>query len=251
MTSVTSQTFLGVFLIFCRIGGCMLIVPGFSSSRIPAQIRLFIALAISLALAPLLLERIETGITGQTPTMTLWWIFTETLTGLLIGLLGRIFFLALQTILTAVSGAIGIGGIPGASIDDVEPMPAINTIIMMAATAFIFLADLQWELFQGLVASYSRIPPGEGVGTQLALIQIADQITNAFILALRVGSPFIVYSVIVNLAVGLANKLTPQIPLYFIATPFIMLGGLMLFYMLQGEFISLFMSGFVLWLRQG
>ena len=49
---------LGVFVLFCRIGGCLMLAPGFSNTQIPVQVRLFIALAATLALAPLLLGRL-------------------------------------------------------------------------------------------------------------------------------------------------------------------------------------------------
>ena len=42
---------------------------------------------------------------------------------------------------------------------------------------------------------------------------------SAFILALQISSPFIVYALIINLMVGIANKLIPQIPVYFISRP--------------------------------
>src|SRR6202022_1602932 len=34
------ETILTVFAVFCRVGGCLLIAPGFSSSYIPPRIRL-------------------------------------------------------------------------------------------------------------------------------------------------------------------------------------------------------------------
>lgn len=251
MTSMTPETFLAVFLIFCRIGACLMMMPGFSSVRIPTQVRLFLALAVTLALSPLLVDKFQAGLKDQQPMTTLSWIAAETLTGLLIGLLGRIFFLALQTMLTAIAMAIGFSSIPGTPVEDTEPMSPLGSLIMMVATAMVFLADLHWEVFQGLIASYSRLPPGQGFGSQTALIQIVDQASAAFLLALRISSPFIVYSVVVNLAIGIANKLTPTIPIYFLATPFILLGGLLMLYFLSNEFMLLFMSGFVTWLIQG
>jgi flagellar biosynthetic protein FliR len=251
MITATPETFLAVFLIFCRIGGCLLVVPGFSSVRIPAQIRLFIALAVTLALSPMLIGKFQTSLKNQLPVMTLWWILSETLTGFLIGLLGRMFFLALQTMTTAIAMAIGFGAIPGTPIEETEPMSALGSLIMMVATSLIFLSDLHWELFRGLIASYSRLPPGESFGVQLALVQLADQITAAFVLALRISSPFIAYSIIVNLAIGIANKLTPTIPVFFLATPFVLIGGFFILYFLFNEFMLLFMAGFVSWLTQG
>ena len=114
-----------------------------------------------------------------------------------------------------------------------------------------FAADLHWELFRGLVDSYARIPPGEGFGTQTALVRIADQIGEAFSLALRIAGPFIIYAVAVNLAAGFINKLTPTIPVYFIATPFVMFGALILLYYLSSEFMTQFLAGYLAWLRKG
>lgn len=249
MSQLVPDTLLGIFLIFCRIGGCMLIAPALSSNRIPVHVRLFLALTVSLALAPVILDKIASGIAGQPPAVMMTWIASETLIGLLIGLLGRVYFLALQTMLTAVAMAIGYGGMPGTPIDEAEPLPAISSLIMMVATALIFLSDLHWELFRGLIASYSRVPVGQGFGWQSSLTELVDQIGVAFVLALRISSPFLVYSAIVNLAAGLANKLTPQIPVFFIVTPFIMAGGLFVMYFAAHDYVLLFMEAYVSWLR--
>jgi flagellar biosynthetic protein FliR len=250
VSQVTPEILLGIFLIFCRVGGCLMIAPGFSSNRIPVQVRLFIGLATSLALAPVLLEKIQAGITSQAPAAILVYIGSELLTGILIGLLGRVYFLALQTMLSAVAMALSFG-MPGSPIDEAEPLPAISSFIMMVATAVLFLSDLHWELFRGLVASYSRLPLGEGLGMRLSLTQLVDQVGVAFVLALRISSPFIIYSVMVNLAVGLTNKLTPQIPVYFLATPFVMVGGLLIVYFAASDYVLLFMEAFSTWLRDG
>ncbi|WP_201859721.1 flagellar biosynthesis protein FliR [Microvirga soli] len=251
MTQASSEILLGIFLIFCRVGGCLLIAPGFSSFRIPMQVRLFIALTTSLALAPVLLTRINNGVTDLAPATMLVSIGSELLTGLLIGLLGRVYFLALQTMLSAVAMALSLGGMPGTPIDEAEPLPPISSFIMMAATAILFFSDLHWELYRGIVESYTRLPMGVGFGTRLSLNQLVDQITAAFVLALRISSPFILYSVIVNLAVGLTNKLTPQIPVYFLATPFIMLGGLFIMYFAVQDYVLLFIDALSVWLKNG
>jgi flagellar biosynthetic protein FliR len=53
-----------VVLIFCRIGGCLMLMPGFSSPRIPVRARLFVALSLSLALSPLLVDAVRQGVTA-------------------------------------------------------------------------------------------------------------------------------------------------------------------------------------------
>lgn len=249
MSQITADTLLGIFLIFCRIGACMLIAPALSSNRIPPQIRLFLALTVSLALSPVLLDRVSSDIAGRSPAVMLSWIMSELLIGLLIGLLARVYFFALQTMLGAVSMALSYGGMPGSPVDEAEPLPAISSLIMMVATAAVFLSDLHWELFRGLIASYSRMPAGQGIGLGASLTELVDQTTAAFVVSLRISSPFLLYSVIVNLVAGLTNKLTPQIPVFFIATPFVMLGGLFVMYFAAHDYVLLFMEAFSTWLR--
>jgi flagellar biosynthetic protein FliR len=68
----------------------------------------------------------------------------------------------------------------------------------------------------------------------------AAHLGDAFLLVLRLAMPFLIYAVIVNLAIGLANKMSPQIPVYFISMPFVVGGGLVVFAMLGPDMVSLF-----------
>ena len=112
MEGVENQIF-AVFLLFCRIGGCVLFAPGLSSPRVPVHIRLFTAMALSAAVAPLLHSDL-TGVVRQSPKDQLaYLILTETLIGASIGVMARFFFLALQFAATAISNFIGLAGIPG------------------------------------------------------------------------------------------------------------------------------------------
>ena len=246
-----SDSILGVFLIFCRVGGCLLVVPGFSSPRVPQQVRLLVAGAVSLALAPLLLPLFQARIAGQSPGQTLAFILTETVTGLLIGFLGRIFLVVLETVMNAASVMVGFGSMPGTPVEGQDPVPAVEALILLTATALLFASDLHWELFRGLVESYGRIPPGEGIGAQASLIRITDQVGDAFALGLRITAPFVIYAVVVNLAAGFVNKLTPTVPVYFVATPFVMAGGLLMLYALGGEMMMQYLMGYAAWLRKG
>jgi len=246
-----SQSLLAVFLIFCRIGGCLMVAPGFSSARVPTRVRLFIALTVSLALTPLLLGPVGARVGDAAPADMLRLIAFETFTGFVIGFMARLFFMALETLAVAIAMAIGIGGMLGTPVDDGESLPSLATLITLTAVALVFFADLHWELLRGLVASYQRLPPGETFGTRLALTEVVDKLTDAFLIALRISSPFIIYSLVINFAIGVANKLTPQLPIYFIMMPLVIGLGLLIFYLLFREYMTLFMLGFAEWLRNG
>ena len=171
--------------------------------------------------------------------------------GVLIGVMGRMFFLALQFMATAAAMYIGFGTMPGAPIEDAEPLPAFATLITLTATLLFFLTDQHWEVLRALLASYSALPVTEPFAIEFSLAKLTDAPASAFILALQISAPFIVYALIVNLMVGIANKLTPQIPVYFISIPFVLAGGFFLLYFTIGESLRLFMMGFMGWLARG
>jgi flagellar biosynthesis protein FliR len=125
--------------------------------------------------------------------------------------------------------SIGLTSVLAGPIEENEPLPAIATLITLTATALIFLTDLHWEVLRGLVASYSALPVSGLFDARFDLVQVSDCLTKSFLVSLRISSPFIVYALIINFAIGLAGKLAPQIPLYFITVPAIIAGGLLLF----------------------
>ena len=75
---------------------------------------------------------------------------------------------------------------------------------------------------------------------------MTDTISESFMVMIRLGSPFIAYAILVNLAIGFINKLTPQIPVYFISLPFVIAGGLHHpLFRASRRMLSLFADGFV------
>jgi flagellar biosynthetic protein FliR len=99
--TIGSDAVLFVFVLFCRIGACLMLMPGISSPRIPVKVRLFLAFAITLGLAPLLSS--EIGLSETPPFALLQIIGAESVIGALIGYLGRVFFGALETLSNAIA----------------------------------------------------------------------------------------------------------------------------------------------------
>jgi flagellar biosynthesis protein FliR len=242
---------LGAFLLFCRVGGCLMLAPGFSSSQIPVQIRLFVALAVTLALTPLLLDRIPGGALGGDPVLTLKLIAVESLVGGAIGFLARIFFFALETLAAAGAQMLGLANPFDVEVVAGEQLAPLATLISLSALTLLFVADLHWELLRGLVASYDVVPVGADFDSRFALRQVADAFGESFRLALRIASPYVIYALIVNLALGLVNRLTPQIQVVFVATPFVAAGGLALLFVTLKPSIEAFLVGFAAWLSTG
>jgi flagellar biosynthetic protein FliR len=251
VSAIGPDTLVSVFVLFCRIGGCLMLMPGISSARVPMNVRLFIALAVTLALTPLLEPTLRADIAGRPSAAMLLLIASEVAVGALIGVMARAFFQALQFMASAAAMFIGFSTPPGAPIEDNEPLPAFATLISLTATVLLFLTDQHWEILRAVIGSYSALPLSQTLAADFSLAKVVDALTSAFVIALQISSPFIVYALIVNLMAGLANRLVPQIPVYFIATPFILAGGFLILYLMVGESLRLFMLGFMGWLARG
>jgi flagellar biosynthetic protein FliR len=226
-----------------------MLAPGFSNAQIPPQIRLFVALAVTLTLTPLLLERVPGAALGDDPILTLKVIAVESLVGG--SALARMFYFALEALAVGASTMLGFASPFGFQIEGDETMAPLATLISFAAIALLFAANLHWELLRGLVASYDVFPVGADFNARLALKQIADVLGESFQLALRIASPYVIYALVVNLALALVNRLTPQVQVFFVATPFVAAGGLVLLYFTIKPAIEAFISGFGAWLISG
>ena len=235
-----------VFLLFCRIGGCLMIAPGVSNAQIPVQIRLFVAIGATLALAPLLLTHVMLG--EPDPIGMAKLVVGETLAGGLIGLLARLFFSALETLAYATATFLGLSNPFGFEMQPTGATPPLATYLTLGATALLFVSDLHWQLIMALVDSYRVAPLGAAFDSRRSLVEIGDTLSQAFVISARVASPFFLYSVIVNFAIALINRVTPQIAIFFIAPPFVISGGLALLYFSVRGQIGGFTSAFSAWL---
>lgn len=236
-------TVLALFAAFCRIGGCFMTLPGLSSARIPTQIRLMIALAVSMAILPLMWETLY----AQTKVSSGEYILLiggEIFIGATMGLIARYITLGLQFAGTAMSMSIGYNAAPARGITESEPESDITSLISFTAIVLLFMTDFHHMIIQTLVRSYEFMPIGEGFETRMALVSVTDTLTSTFLLMLRLASPFIIYGLIFNLSIGMVNKLAPAIPIYFISIPFILTGGLILLYLGISDFLILFIDGF-------
>ena len=248
MSDLSPDSIAHVFLLFCRIGSCLMLMPGFSSSRVPANVRLFLAVGVTLALAPALLPLARAAAPEVRSTGFFVAIAAECLVGGLIGIVSRMFFFGLETMMSVAAMSLGLSANLGVPIEGEESIPVLADLLTMAATALLFATDLHWEIIRGLFDSYDVIPIAT-LNSRLSLVRVVDATSASFLVCLRIASPFIIFGLLINLAFGLLNKMVQQVPIYFVAVPFTAAGGIGLLYLYGGESLALFMRALSAWLR--
>ncbi len=250
MISDPEGTVLALFAAFCRIGGCVMVMPGFSAARVPLQVRLFIAVALSMAILPIMWSDIHPQVTGKGHAY-IYLIATETVVGAVIGLVARYYVLGLQFAGTALTMLIGFNPPPSSDVLEDTAESQLTTLISFTGVMLLFMLDFHHVIFEAIAQSYRVMPVGAGFDPQGMLITLANSLEQTFMIMLRLASPFVIYGLLFNVAIGMVNKLAPQIPIYFISQPYLIMGGLFLLYLGIAAMLHLFADGFVTVMRGG
>lgn len=223
LVAIGQGTLWSLFCVFLRVGAAMALLPAFGERMVPARVRLGLAVAFTLVVAP----AAPALPLPESPARALLLLTPEVLAGLLLGIGLRLFVLALQTAGSMVAQATSLSQIFGGSAG-MDAQPAIGTLLTMAALALATMAGLHVKVALLLIGSYAAFPPGVWPGPGLVAGWGIDQVTRGFALAFSLSSPFVVASVIYNVALGAINRAMPQLMVSFIGAPVLTWGGLAL-----------------------
>jgi flagellar biosynthesis protein FliR len=121
---------------------------------------------------------------------------------------------------------------------------SLTSLITFSGLMLLFILDFHHMIFRALVDSYSVTPVGAVLEPQKLLITLTDTLRASTNIMLRLASPFLIFGLLFNVAIGLVNKLAPQVPVYFISTPYLITGGIFMMYLAIGAMIRQFADGF-------
>lgn len=235
MQLVQGQLWLG-FVVFLRVAALVSLLPGFGEQSVPMRIKLVIAIAFTLIVFPAL----ESAAPEFSPNALATLVLTETMAGVLMGLGIRLFILALQTAGAIAAQATSLSQILGGAA--VEPIPAMGYVLTVGAVALAVMAGLHVKAAQLMIHSYVLLPMGLfSAGSDVADWGLA-QVAHAFELAFVLAAPFVLMSVLYNLALGVINKAMPQLMVVFVGAPVITLGGLFLLFLATPTILSVWLS---------
>jgi flagellar biosynthesis protein FliR len=244
---LTERDLLGVVLVFGRIGTASMLMPGFALARAPMLFRILLAVALSAAIYPMQRARLGQSVDEASLVPAL---LNELLVGLFIGFLSAFFVYAVRFAAHFVFSMVGLAGIPGQPVDDAEANPPFVLLVSMAFTALIFALDLHLLSFRAVANSYDVFPPGQSPGFDVAVDTIGALLRDTTLLALQAASPFILYALAINFALGLIGKLTPQLQVYFALMGLSTLLALVILAIIGAPLLNVFSSGYAAWLEQ-
>ncbi len=210
------------FVVFLRVGAAMALLPAFGEQSVPARVRIALGLGLTVIVLPAVAGRVAP--LGEVGTLSALPLATEVVAGLAIGLGLRLFVLALQMAGTIAAQATSLSQFFGGA--GVEPQPAISQLLVVAGLALAVKAGLHVRVVELIVQSYDVIPPGRFPSRDALSGWGIAGVARAVSLAFSLAAPFILASLLYNVALGVINRAMPQLSVSFVGAPALSLGGL-------------------------
>ena len=230
LMSIGQDRLLAGFAVFLRVGAIMALMPAFGERSVPLRVRLGVALAFTVIVVPSVSGQVLSSIPKQGTGAI--FLATETISGLVLGMGFRLFVLALQTAGAIAAQSTSLSQAFGGSAV-LDPQPAIGHMLVFGGLAIAVMSGLHVRLAETIILSYDYFPPGKFPGTGEVANWGVTQTASAFSLAFSLAAPFLIASLVYNVALGIINRAMPQLMVAFVGAPAITAGALFLMFLVM------------------
>ena len=236
-----SQIFV-FFLVFCRVGTAIMVMPGFGEAYISARVRLLFAAMLSLVMTPTMqaFPAVPETLFGLVNLM-----FAELLTGLFFGMVTRLLISAISlagmiiayqsSLASALVQDVTMSGSQGTS---------LSNLLGIGALVLLFATDLHHVMLQALHDSYGIFSVG-AFPIVADFTEHANRVmSEAFLVALQLSAPHIVVGLMIYLAGGIIARLMPSLQVFFILMAPQLLISFFLLMIVFGSLMTYFLDYF-------
>ncbi len=231
-------TWLGSFLwpLF-RIAGLLMVAPIFSAQLVPARIRLMLSILIAMALMPLLPAppAVEL-ISFDSFVITIQQVLIGISMGFVLQVLLQLFVVAGQLI--AMQMGLGFASM-------VDPANGVSVTVLsqfhlMLVTLLFLAMNGHLATIEILAESFYILPIGSGFLSNEGLWGVVRWSSWMFTSALLIALPAIAALLIINFSMGVITRAAPQLNIFAIGFPFMLIIGLCIIYITLNGYVPQF-----------
>lgn len=243
LSDLISQEIFAYLLIMTRLGASLMFIPALGDNTIPARVRVTLAMALTLVVYLVLHDQIPLMPIQTIKLVVL--LAREALIGMIIGLFARLLMASIHTAGTMIAMSTGLAAAQSFDPTQGSQSAMVSTLLTLMAVTLIFVTDIHHQIIWAMVNSYNVFPIGFEALDFGGIAGIATNIvTNSFALGIQLAAPFIVYSLIFYVSMGILVRLMPQLPVFFVAMPLNVALGLWVFALVVTSILQRFIVSF-------
>ena len=215
-----SQFLSAMTLAMVRVSGMVAFAPFFSSNALPVRTKAVFVLVVAYLLAP-----VVAGLPSARAAISLPALLGEVAVGLAYGLA-----LAILSEALLFAGQIFGLQLSFSLVNLLDPSSAIQTPLMgellqLMGTLVILAAGLDRILLGSLVRSFRAVPLGVYALTPVTALGLVHAAGGIFVAAVQLAAPVLAATLLVDVAVALMGKISPQLPVMSLTVPVKTLAG--------------------------
>lgn len=217
MTELLNLELYKFLLIFLRIGSALMLMPGFNAGYVNSKLRLCIAICLSLITIPFLEDKLPSMPTSFGSNVQLF--LFEISYGIFIAIFMQLLMAAINLAGHLVGQAIGFSNAQMFDPAFQQQSIIVDTFLTLVAITIIFVTDIHHLMLSGIIESYALFPVGFSFPTGDIAQSISQTLTQSFIIGFKLGSPFVAFTIIFYVGMGLLSRLMPQLNIFFLSMP--------------------------------
>ena len=237
LTQYIDKEVFNLMLVFTRMAGGLMTMPGYGEAYVQPKARLMLSFALALLLTPVVAQYLPP--VTQNPIALAVLLAGEALIGVFLGTLARFMFTALEVGGVIIGFQMSLSNAFAFNPSLKQQGSIIGVILTTTGIVLIFVLDLHHLMLAALVDSYAVFVPGKALPLNDFSEALVIALNQAFIIAVQLGSPFIVIGLTFYLGMGLLGRLMPQLQIFFLAIPIQLMVGTII--------LSTAFSGIMLW----
>jgi flagellar biosynthesis protein FliR len=219
---------------FFRILGLVMVAPILSHRTVPMRLKIGFSLLLSFLVAPFVSGPVSLSLVSNSILIE---VVRESVIGASIGFLARVVLVVFELAGEMIGLQIGLSYAgyftPGASTGN-----AVAAFTSTLGLWFFVTLNGPLLLIGVLIDSFQRLPirGKNAMFTQESVFGFANLLGELFGMALLLALPVVVLLLLVNIAMGIASKVAPQINLFAVGFPLLITAGLAMLSLIVAAF---------------
>ncbi len=219
-----------------RIASVLMVMPVIGTQMVPARVRLYMALAITVALAPVLpdMPAVE-----ALSLQVILLIGEQVLIGALLGFSLQLLFHVFVFTGQLVSMQMGLGFASMMDPATGVSVPVLGQFLLMLVTLLFLAMNGHLVVFEVLAESFVTLPVGSGLPLDNFAL-LAGRLSWVIGAALLLALPAISALLVINIAFGVMTRAAPQLNIFTIGFPMTLILGMIIFWISTADILAHF-----------
>jgi flagellar biosynthesis protein FliR len=203
-----------MLFVMVRVSGMVVFAPFFSSSALPARSKAVFVGALSFLVVPVVATSLKSPV-----ALNLTALLGELAVGLVYGMV-----LALLNEMLLFAGEVAGLQLSFSAVNLIDPTSSIQTPLMsdlfqLMGTLVLIASGLDRIVLASLLRSFHAVPLGTYKLLPLTSGAIVQAAGGIFLAAIELAAPILAATMLVEIAVALLSRLSPQLPVMSLTVP--------------------------------